>query len=375
VLILANLEHLAILNEGLEAWSEWRILNPKARPDLCLADLRGALLGGADLSGADLSGADLSGADLGTARLGNADLSRVHLGNAHLYEADLSNSRLRAAYLGGAHLVGADLHEANLSDANLTNANLCDANLKGADLGGVNLSRSWLARADFSGAIFSETIFGQVNLSAATGLESCVHAGPSVIDFRTLARSKDLPLAFLRGCGLPETLIEYLPSLLNQPIQFYSCFISYSTKDQDFAARLHADLQDNGVRCWFAPHNVQGGKKLHEQIDEAIRMYDRLLLILSDHSMNSEWVWTEIAKARKRERAEKRRMLFPVRLVDFNTLRDWECFDGDVGKDSAREIREFYIPDFSNWKDHDSYQREFEKLLRDLKSESELSPP
>lgn len=68
-------------------------------------------------------------------------------------------------------------------------------------------------------------------------------------------------------------------------------------------------------------------------------------------------------------------MLFPVRLVDFNTLRDWECFDADAGKDSAREIREYYIPDFSNWKDHDSYEREFEKLLRDLKSEAKLSPP
>jgi hypothetical protein len=51
------------------------------------------------------------------------------------------------------------------------------------------------------------------------------------------------------------------------------------------------------VRCWFAPHDVQGGRKLHDQIDHAIRIYDRLLLILSDHSMNSEWVKTEIANA------------------------------------------------------------------------------
>ena len=41
-------------------------------------------------------------------------------------------------------------------------------------------------------------------------------------------------------------------------------------------------------------------------------------------------------------------MLFPVRLVGFEVLRDWECFDGDTGKDSAREIREYFIPDLSN---------------------------
>jgi peptidase E len=51
-------------------------------------------------------------------------------------------------------------------------------------------------------------------------------------------------------------------------------------------------------------------------------------------------------------------------------IQDWECFDADAGKDSAREIREFYIPDFSNRKNHDSYQQEFQKLLRDLKVEA-----
>jgi hypothetical protein len=129
-----------------------------------------------------------------------------------------------------------------------------------------------------------------------------------------------------------------------------------------------ADLQNKGVRCWFAPHDVQGGRKLHEQIDEAIRLHDKLLLILSPHSMESEWVKTEIAKARKREVRDQRRVLFPIRLAPFETLRDWECFDADTGKDSAREIREYFIPDFSNWKNHDSYQEAFQRLIGDLKA-------
>jgi hypothetical protein len=29
-------------------------------------------------------------------------------------------------------------------------------------------------------------------------------------------------------------------------------------------------------------------------------------------------------------------------------VREWRCFDGDTGKDSAREIREYFIPNFSN---------------------------
>ena len=99
---------------------------------------------------------------------------------------------------------------------------------------------------------------------------------------------------------------------------------------------------------------------------EAIRVHDRLLLILSPDSMSSEWVKTEIAKARRKEIRDGRRVLFPLRLCSFEVLRDWECFDADAGKDSAREIREYFIPDFSHWKEHDLYRQAFGELVRDL---------
>ena len=51
------------------------------------------------------------------------------------------------------------------------------------------------------------------------------------------------------------------------------------------------------------------------------------------------------------------------------TLRDWECFDADSGKDLAVELREYFIPDFSNWKDHDPFEAAFARLLKDLRAE------
>lgn len=164
------------------------------------------------------------------------------------------------------------------------------------------------------------------------GLDKCQHVGPSRLDFQTFRKSGAIPEVFLRGCGLPDQLIEYFPSLLSQAVQFYSCFISYSTKDQGLADRLHADLQNKGVRCWFAPHDIKGGKKIYEQVDEAIRLYDRLLLILSDASMTSEWVKTEIANARQREIREKRQMLFPISLVPYERIKEWTAFDADTGQ-------------------------------------------
>lgn len=114
-----------------------------------------------------------------------------------------------------------DLSSADLINADLTRAHLHDANLMRADLNGAN----------FEEAFLSHTILSDVNLSTVKGLQSCRYYGPSVIDHQTLIKSGRLPLKFLRGCGLPDSLIEYLPSLLNELIQFYSCFISHSSKD------------------------------------------------------------------------------------------------------------------------------------------------
>jgi uncharacterized protein YjbI with pentapeptide repeats len=403
---MANSENLAELQKGPEAWNRWRKKHPDVLMDFTEADLRAANLSGADLAEAQLQGAKLMQADLGGAKLSEADLGGANLGGANLAGADLAEADLaeanlgrailseakleeakllgadlaganlgrailRGANLGGANLSGANLAEADLSSVDFGSADLGGANLGGAKLSGANLAGADLGGADFHETVLRETLFGATDLRDVKGLETCKHRGPSMVDYRTLVKSGPLPLAFLRGCGLPDALINFLPSLLNQPIQFYSCFISYSTKDQKFAERLYADLQNKGVRCWFAPHDIQGGKKIHEQIDEAIRLYDRLLLLLSEHSMESKWVKTEIANARAREEREKQRMLFPVRLVDFETLRDWKCFDADTGTDSAREIREYFIPDFSKWKDHDSYQKAFDRLLKDLKAEAE----
>jgi hypothetical protein len=152
---------------------------------------------------------------------------------------------------------------------------------------------------------------------------------------------------------VPESLIRYIPSLVasGEGIQFYSSFISYSSKDEEFARRLHGRMRDAHLRVWFAPEDVQGGRKLHEQIETAIRVYDKLLIVLSEASLQSEWVMDELRKGFKAERTTGKRKLFPVRLVDFETLRKWKCFDADSGKDLAIELREYFIPDFSNWKD------------------------
>jgi uncharacterized protein YjbI with pentapeptide repeats len=132
-------EHLKILQQGVDAWNEWRQKNPELVPNLhraipSEANLNKANLHGADLCGADLHMAYLIEADLRKAYLIKADLGSANLGGANLNEADLHEADLYRAILHIAYLIKADLSEANLRRADLRETMLGRAQLIETDL-------------------------------------------------------------------------------------------------------------------------------------------------------------------------------------------------------------------------------------------------
>jgi hypothetical protein len=337
---VADETQVRILKEkGVEAWNEWRRMNPTIQPDLSGADLTETQLIKANLCKADLSKADFSGADLS-----GANLKRAMLIGAWFY-----NAQLGLAAISGYH--PADV-PTNLSAANLNGAVLNQANIRSAELAGADLTNSTMV----------ETILADVDLSQAKNLETVRHVGPSTIGIDTIYRSGgNIPESFLRGAGVPEDFITFMKSLVGKPIEFYSCFISYSSKDQEFAERLHADLRSKNVRCWFAPEDLKIGDKLRPSFDEAIRIHDKLMVLLSEHSVSSPWVEKEVETAFEKERREKRTVLFPIRLDDA-VMETNEAWAADIRRGR-------HIGNFRDWKNHDSYKKAFERLLRDLKAE------
>jgi pentapeptide repeat protein len=126
---MANPEHLQILEQGVEAWNQWREQHPDISPDLAEADLYGA-----DLDMANFSRANLSKANLRGATLDMADFSEANLSEANLYGANFRGAALDMAVLRGATLYTADLDMADLNTADLRGASLSLASLEKANL-------------------------------------------------------------------------------------------------------------------------------------------------------------------------------------------------------------------------------------------------
>jgi uncharacterized protein YjbI with pentapeptide repeats len=335
------------------------------------SDLQGALLQGVDLSGSDLMRCNLKGSDLSGSNLGSVDLSCADLCGANLRKANLKGAILQNADLRDANLVEADLSftickYANMEKSRMSKANISFANLSGAKLNEVvllraNLNRSIIEGVELRKSVMGMTNIGSVDLRNVIGLDTILHNAGSSISIDTLYESKGkIPESFLRGCGVPDQLIEYVDSLTNTPNRYYSCFISYSHKDEAFAERLWEKLQANNVRCWYAPHDLPIGAKMRTSIDEAIRFHEKLLIVLSRRSVQSDWVEHEVEHALDREKKEKRLILFPVRI----DKAVFSVQDGWVG----HVQRQRNIGDFDKWKSHDAFEIAFDRLLRDLKA-------
>ncbi len=382
---MSNPDQLKLLKQSIEAWNNWREENSELEIDLKHADLRGCILNTAILSKALLQEAHLEG----------AYLEGTNLEEAHLEGAHLEGTHLRAAIFKGAHLEGACLEVAsfkgaNLRDAHLEGANLEEADLTGADFKGANLERAFLEganlmhadlkgtnlmEADLNGAFLGRTGLGDLDLSDTKGLETVVHNTPSPLSTSTLERSKGgIPEKFLRGCGLSDWEIEssklYRPGLTRQhvndiiyriydlragqAIQINPLFISYTHSDGEFVNEMEQHLDKKGIRFWRDIHDAPAGP-LEQIVDRAMRLNPTVLLILSERSVESDWVEHEAESARELEKELNRHVLCPVALDEAWKDCAWE-------QRLRRQIMKYNILDFSKWKD----KREFTEMFRRL---------
>ena len=374
-------QHLDVLKQGIKAWNKWRQENPGAEPDLAGAKLSKANLKKANLSETDLRWADLTSANLESANLNRADLRRAILSRTNFKRANLSEANLSETYLCRADLseadlkkaifIGSDLASVDLSKSDIRRADfrwsyLINTKFNGADLSGANLIEANLSKSDLKSSNLSEAFvawscFGDNDLSHTQGLEKVKHFGPSTIGIDTIFRSEGkIPVEFLRGAGVPEHFITYTGYLNPKAFECNSCFISYSGKDRNFIEKLNTDLQKEGIRCWFAPEEMKMGDETRQRVNQQIRIHEKLLIVLSEFSIESPWIQQEVEAALEEEHARNRSVLFPIRLDD-------SILDGE--KEWLVNLQKTHkIYDFSAWDNWEAYYEQFFLLLNDLET-------
>ena len=118
-------------------------------------------------------------------------------------------------------------------------------------------------------------------------------------------------------------------------------------------------LERRGDDLGVVPRGSERGMVVSVSNDEVLRFYDKLVLVLSEHTVASHWVQHEVEVALSKELNGQQRFLYPISL-DKAVLDSPESW--------AIQLHHRSIADFARWKEHDAYQKAFTQLLRDLKA-------
>jgi hypothetical protein len=373
---MANDEHVAKLFEkGAESWNDWRRSNPSLIPDLRNMETPGAHswkhhdLGGVDLRKADLRGASLVGIDFSKSDLTSANLDGAYLCGTVFKSARLCKANFMHTRIYNVDFAGSDLQQSSFAGTDVRSTSFRNCNLREAGFNGMHCHGVDFREADLTGSWVVLAVFADCDFRGTLGLDAggdMRRLSPSSIGIDTLFRSQgQISEDFLRRTGVPEQVITFMRSLVEscEPIQFYSCFISYSTKDVSFADRLYSDLQTRGVRCWFFPEDAKWGNPVWGEIDQAIRVYDKLVVICSANSLQSAPVLREIDRALEREDRERRDILFPVRIDNY-VIETWS-------HPRRTDVIAKVLGDFRGWdQDPLKYSKSLDRLVKALGARS-----
>ncbi len=96
-------------------------------------------------------------------------------------------------------------------------------------------------------------------------------------------------------------------------------FISYSTKDQETANLVHSYLEGNGIPCWIASRNIEGGESFAGLIFSTIKdpACVAFVMISSKNSNDSGHVSNELSIA-----FDQKKKIIPFRIEEFSFSDD-----------------------------------------------------
>jgi hypothetical protein len=113
-------------------------------------------------------------------------------------------------------------------------------------------------------------------------------------------------------------------------------FLSYSTKNKDYAYRLADALRDTGFNVWIDNAELRAGDEWWESIVRALRAAAAFIVIMTPDSRNSRWVQREILLAEQWNKPS-----FPI-LLDGENFEIYVSTQYYDLRDASLPNRKFY---------------------------------
>ncbi len=107
-------------------------------------------------------------------------------------------------------------------------------------------------------------------------------------------------------------------------------FISHTSKDNHFVKALRQALESHRLTVWDDAHKLRGGAKLKPEIIEAIATARQFIVVFSQDTLESDWVFDEVKQALEveQQRKDDGYRVIPLLLPDFKpaTLKRLKLF-------------------------------------------------
>lgn len=105
----------------------------------------------------------------------------------------------------------------------------------------------------------------------------------------------------------------------------HQVLISYSSEDKLQADAICNRLESQGIRCWIAPRDVQGGTEYADSIVQAIEAAEVMVLVYSKSADESKQVRREVERA-----VSEGTKIMPVRIEEAEMSKSFEYYVGSI---------------------------------------------
>ncbi|MBF0378023.1 MAG: toll/interleukin-1 receptor domain-containing protein [Desulfamplus sp.] len=93
-------------------------------------------------------------------------------------------------------------------------------------------------------------------------------------------------------------------------------FLSYSSKDKQFAQKIAQDLKDSGIKIWLDEWEIRVGDSISQKIQQGLEDADFIAVLLTCHSVDSGWVQKEWQSKINEEIKDEKTVILPLKVEE-----------------------------------------------------------